>query len=230
VRALAIASVTVTVLGLTTAPAHANTWSAKDRRADVRATVIPVAVPSRADACPEPREHRAPSDRRRDILSLEVDHGTDAVVIALGMRDVARRDAVTTYDFHVRTPKAAYQIDVFPSTAALPAESGNATVFLTKEPDYPAPSDIKDCAFGTVSTVLPCEGIGGDIDPRLDRIVVTVPRQCLRQPAWVRVAAEVYGHAHPKEGRLTLFTDYWGPHGVQRHGFLPPFGPRVHSP
>ena len=213
------------LLALVASPAVAETWEAPDRRADVRATPIRLDVPSRADDCDGPRDRRVRNDRRRDILKLSVDHQAEAVVLTLSMRDVARRDAGTTYALHVRTPKEAYSLDV---TRYSPG--GDLEVFFAQEPDYPSPSEIKDCSFTIVSTGLPCEGLVADAGTRLDIVTVTLPRSCLRLPRWVRVGAEVHGYSRQTEpGHFTVFSDAWTRRGERPHGFLPPFGPRVHA-
>ena len=221
----------LTLLLTSTAGATAATWSAKDPRADVRGIRIQVDVAARRKACDGPHGYRVPDDRRRDITSLTVDHGSDLVVLTLGMRDVTRPDANTSYYLHVRTPTAAYQLYVMRGVDPLPGgDDPGVYVFFSEEPDFPAPGEIKDCQFATTSLGLPCDGLVGDVDVRLDEVRVTIPRRCLRDPRWVRVAAESSGSTRlTRAGHLTIFSDFWAPRGVQRHGFLPPFGPRVHS-
>ena len=223
--------VALALLLSSTAGASAATWSAKDPRADVRGVRLQIDVAARGKACDGPHGYRVSSDRRRDITSLTVDHGADVVVITVGLRDVARPDANTSYDLHVRTPTAAYQLDVLRGVDPLPGgDDPGVYVFFSKEPDFPSPGQIKDCEFATSSVGLPCDGLVGDVDVRLDEVLVTIPRRCLREPGWVRVAAESFGSTRlTKDGHITIFGDFWAPRGVQRHGFLPPFGPRVHS-
>jgi hypothetical protein len=199
-------------------------WSAKDRRADVRAT--PIQLDAReAEDCSGPPGHRVRSDKRRDVLGLAVDHTADTVVLTLSMRDVQRRDRGTSYDFHLQTPRADYALDLLPTQSDLVGD-----VFLSEEPDYPDPDEIKDCEFYVISTGLPCDGLTGDRDAALDRVVVTLPRSCLRNPDWIRAAAEVRGYTRKTaSGRSVIFSDYWSRSGDRRQGFLPPFGPRVHQ-
>ena len=227
-----VAALVLALLLLVATPAaHAASWSAHDRRGDVIATSIKIDGLSRGDDCPRPARHRVPHEQRRDITSLEVDHGVDSLVLALGMREVARSDANTDYTLHVRTPRAAYRINVMRGVDPIPGgDDKGVYVLFSEEPDFPAPSEIKDCGFITGISSLPCDGLVGEVAVRLDQVLVTIPRVCLHQPAWVRVAAESYGSTRlSKEGRFTLFSDFWAPRGVERKGFLPPFGPRVHS-
>ena len=107
---------------------------------------------------------------------------------------------------------------------------GELEAFLAEEPAFPSPSEIKDCSFFTSSTGLSCEGLSSEKLPAVNQMVVTVPRECLGRPAWVRAAAATDASTHPDaQGRFRAWHDYWAPRGIRRHGFLPPFGPRVHA-
>lgn len=217
-----IALFTGGLLALVVPTAHAESWVATDRRADVQASPY---RPS-ADPCYQPPDRRQRNDRRHDITQLAVDHGPDVVVLSLSMRDVVRRDAQTTYDLHIRTPGNAYYVDV---TRFEPGQ--DLHVELAEEPDYPSPAELGDnCSFGFLATVLPCEGLTVDPDAMADLVTVTVPRNCLGDPSWVKVAAEVYGFTKTDaHGRFTVFSDVWAQHGQHKTGFLPPFGPRVRT-
>jgi hypothetical protein len=222
---LSLVAAVAAALVATTSPAQADVWSAKDRRGDVRATPVQLDKRGAPDDCSGPHGHRVASDKRRDVLGLGVDHTADSVVLTLSMRDIARHDRDTMFDFHLQTPRGDYALSFWPGETD-PVED----VILTEEPDYPDPEDIEDCQFTTLSTVLPCEGLTVARDGTLDRVVVTVPRGCLRSPSWVRAAAEVRGFSGPTaSGGFMIFSDFWSRHGEQRHGFLPPFGPRVHG-
>lgn len=226
----ALVALPALVLALVGPAAQAETWSAHDRRADVRAVQIQLdssarAVTRRDEDCDGPRPHRVRQDARRDVLGLAVDHGPDVVTITLTMRKVARRDTNTSYSLHLRTPRRGFDIGVYP-----PRRQGPADVFIAEEPDYPDPEDIEGCAFAVTSVGVPCEALAADVDPRHDQVTVTLPRTCLRRPDWVRAAAEVHGSTgRAASGRFTLLYDTWARHGAVRHGFLPPFGPRVRS-
>jgi len=205
----------------TAGPASSQTWSEPDPQKDVRAYPY---RPSDKPCSSQPHDRRQRHDKRRDITGLAVDHGPEAVVVTLSMRDMARRDRSTFYELHLRTPRKAYTLGVSPS------EHGDSDVFLAEEPDYPSPSEIEDCMFTTVVTGVPCEGVTGAVDPKTDLVTLSVPRACLGDPAWVRAAAQAYGFSRSQSpGGFTSFSDYWAPPGVKTTGFLPPFGPRVPS-
>jgi hypothetical protein len=225
VRLPVVAIIAASLLSLTVPSAQAETWSAKDRRADVRATPVQLDSPRAADDCSGPRGHRQRGDKRRDVLGLAVEHTTDAVVLTISMREVARHDKSTTYELHLQTPLGGYALALSPINP-----EGPDSVFFSEEPDYPDPDEIEGCTFGTISAALPCDGLTGERDGTLDRIVITVPRACLKTPDWVRAAAETYGYSRTTaSGRFVVFSDFWSRAGGRRQGFLPPFGPRVRS-
>ena len=64
-----VALLTAAAFALTAAPAQAETWTAADRRADVRAQ------PYRpgGDPCQQPPDRRVRNDKRHDITALTVD-------------------------------------------------------------------------------------------------------------------------------------------------------------
>jgi hypothetical protein len=222
VRFLAAVLLGAALVGLAP-PAQAESWTATDRRSDVRATSIQLDTRGASDDCSGPRGHRVRHDQRRDVLGLAVDHTSEAVVLTLAMRDVAGHDMATTYELHLQTPRDDYALELFPTDS-----SGEDEVFFSKEPDYPDPGEIEGCEFVIGATGLPCEGLTGTRDIAVDQIVVTVPRGCLRNPNWVRAAAEVRGYTRPTaSGRFVVYSDFWSRPGGQQHGFLPPFGPTV---
>jgi len=220
VRLPVVALLTAGLLAATP-PAGAQTWAGPDPRGDVRVLRY---QPDAKPCAPFP-EHRNRHDKRHDIRELAVDNGLESVVLTVSLREVDKRDRSTIYYLHVRTPKKAYSLNV-----GRFAGSGGTEVFLSEEPHYPNPSQIKNCSFATDSGEIPCEGLAGKLSPQTDQLLVTIPASCLSEPAWVRVAAELTGFTKPDAfGRFTMSTDFWAPRGVKRSGFLPPFGPRVHS-
>ena len=202
-----------------TAPAHAETWSAPDRRGDVRV----LSFDPDYQPCDNLPEHRDKHDKRRDIRGIAVDNGLEAVVLTLTFREVEKRDRSTSYALHVRTPRRAYFIDYVRG-------DGDVDVFMAEEPDFPNPSEITNCMFATTSSGVACDGLDADVSPEAGQVVVTIPSSCLGAPSWVRVAAQSVGSAHRgNQGRFALSSDFWGPRGAKPTTFLPPFGPRVHS-
>jgi len=219
VRSALLGLVSAALVLTATPTARAETWAMPDPRGDVRV----LRYDPDNDPCAHVPEHRNKHDRRRDVRDLAVDHGVDDVAVTLTLGDVDRHDRSTTYSLHLRTPRRGYFLDYRPL-------QGDADLFLAVEPDYPSPSEIKDCSFAFSVTDKYCDGLAGDLSPRTDQLVVTIPRSCLGGPSWVRVAANVYGFSKTDaEGRFAISSDFWAPRGVKRRGFVPPFGPRVHA-
>jgi hypothetical protein len=213
----ALVAVLSTALLVVAAPdADAETWAAPDPQADVRALQYDPTKP-----CSHVPEHRARHDKRRDIRQLAVDNGADTVVLTLSLGMAAKHDRSTSYQLHLRTPRKAYFIYRL---------AGDHELLFAEEPDYPSPSQIKDCSFAFQFATIGCDGLRVDLLPKTDQLVVTIPRFCLGEPKWVRAAAQVRGSTKPDaQGRSTLSSDFWAPRGVERKGFLPPFGPKVHQ-
>jgi hypothetical protein len=216
VRALAIASVTVTVLGLTTAPAHAETWRGQDASGDVKSFQVDLLKP-----CKPPTDETAlPDDRRHDLTTLAVAHGADAVSVQLGLRDVVPHDRGTSYELVVRTPDGMYDVQVTTSSSGRTVSSF-ATAKVTHDPG---------CAYLDTHQRR-CRGFTAKIDPQQDQVAVTVPRTCLGEPRWVRVGAWVAGF-DPDSGSVEdpvvpVTFDAAGSRGGVIT-VLPPFGPKVH--
>jgi hypothetical protein len=198
------------------APAHAETWSSRDRRADV--VGYDTSPPTVDDDCgPPPRQVR--SDARRDLLRLSVDHTATDVVVTLSMRAVARRDRDTVYDVYLRTPDGVHSVSVVPGL-------GEDDPSLFEIPTLPQPDPGAKCqSIGLLLLGGGCDGLGFDRDPVADTVTYTVPRDCLGRPSWVRVGAQIYGFRSDDEGR----SDRWGRQRTADVTFPPPFGPRVRS-
>jgi hypothetical protein len=217
VRSALVALLSTALLVVVAPDAGAETWAAPDPRADVRA----FRYDPDHEPCSDVREHRARHDKRHDIRQLAVDNGADTVVLTLSLGHAEKHDRSTTYQLHVRTPRKAYLIYRI---------AGDHELLFAEEPDYPSPSQIKDCSFVFAFVTIGCDGMRGDLSPKTDQLVITIPRVCLGEPTWVRVAAQVTGYTKPDaQGRSILSSDFWAPRGVERKGFLPPFGPRVHQ-
>ncbi|MXG88471.1 hypothetical protein [Nocardioides flavescens] len=210
-----VAPVLVLSLLALAAPAHADTWSSRDRRADVIGydTSPPAAE---GDCGPPPRRVR--SDARRDLLRLSVDHTSADIVVTLSMRAVSRRDRDTSYEVYLRTPGGVYSVSVVPGLGKDPG--------LFEVPTLPQSDPGDDCeGIGLLLLDTGCDGLARERDPVADTVTYTIPRDCLDRPAWVRVGAQVYGFLSGEdEGR----SDRWGRQGTADVGFPPPLGPRVH--
>jgi len=218
VRTSVVVVLTGALLALPAAPATAESWHGGDAARDARAYDLDLG--SECDSI-TPRS-RLPHDRRRDITGLRVDHGEDSVVVAVALRDVARRDAETSYDLALRAPGKTFHVEVFRGRGGR-VEVSLSTVHLGHDPDAPA------CGPVLVANERDCPEAAGEVDPRSNRVTVTLPRQCLGVPAWVQVGATAVGFDPGQltsSNIITVVADAWGPDDVSTR-LLPRFGPRV---
>jgi hypothetical protein len=220
VRSPLVAFVAASLLAVAIPPAHAETWHAADERRDVDTYSHSTEPPP----CGTDTDGTDPTDELRDISGLRVDHEPDLIVIRLSMREVRRRDADSSYNFHLQVPAGAFNVDVIRFKPRQQLQ-----VFLAKEPHYPEPGVGGDqCGFFVVtSSGRTCDGLTARADVRRDAIEVSLPRECVKDPRWVKVGAEVYGGFTGAAEDFTIHSDYWAPPGVEQSGFLPPYGPRV---
>ena len=163
-------------------------------------------------------------DTNTDITRLGVRHTRRALVVTTRFRDlkVAREQNLS---INIRTSTEGYELDLYreaPSTGAWQVYTD-----LWTEPDYPDPDDVPECeGFGVVSHGVTCR-IGRRIDFANDLIRLTVPRPCLENPRWVRIAA---GSSRFLDHGSTfdIYFDEWDG-GARLNYWLPPFGPRVRA-
>ena len=215
-RAIAIVSAAVTVLGLTTAPAQAATWRGQDASGDVKSFQVDLLKPCK----PPVDEGTLPDDRRHDLTTLAVALGAEGLSVQLGLRDVVPHDRGTSYELVVRTPDGMYDVQVTTSSSGRTVSSF-ATAKVTLDPG---------CAYLDTHQRR-CRGFTAKIDPQQDLVTVTVPSACLGEPRWVRVGAWVAGF-DPDSGSVEdpvvpVTFDAWGARGGEIT-VLPPFGPTVH--
>jgi hypothetical protein len=191
--------------------ASAQTWQDEDPRHDVQAvTHYGGSSQCGVDEATTAKQPRA------DIRRLTVDHGPETIALSLSMKRVKRGDGDTSYLLRLRVPGGdRWNVRV----------SGQ----FTGEPVYVALlGTLAPNACGEVlpdSNPTPCTGLTGLVDPRLDRVEVSLPRACVGNPDWVRVGAESYVHIFADgHGSYASWTDTWSPDGATAPGS---YGPRV---
>jgi hypothetical protein len=172
------------------------------------------------DTCDFGTEHRVPTDGRRDITRLGVDHGSESVVVEVGLRRVTRHPRRTYLEVALRTPDSNFTVDLYRGLRGSLSE-----VTPTFDPE----SHGDGCGGVLTATEVPCDGLEIEADRRHDQVVVTVPRTCLDAPTWVRAGAlaatsTVVSGADPS---LSVSYDVWAPDGRTSFAALPPFGPKV---
>jgi hypothetical protein len=204
---------TSAVLAAGAAPAaHADTWAHSDRAKDV--------IGYRFDSAPAPCgmyvETPHPEARSQDITRLRVSHGHDMLRLTAEYRDLQGRGPHES-TFYVRTPTRLWQLDVTRHETHGRTESS-----LFDAPDYEA--NPHGCGYNSSATGTgPCRGLSAEIDTRTDRVDVIVPRSCLHDPRWVRVALTTYGGSANE-----IRADRWSPTGAPGRGRVGPMTPRVH--
>lgn len=221
-RAVGLLGVTAFALVLLApSAARADGWGSGDPSGDVDGfRYEPEPAP-----CGTITDLDASSETNEDITRVAVRHTRRVVVVTAHFRDLTS-EAEQLFTVNVRTPGGGYVLDLDrpePATGAWSTEVG-----LSTEPIYPDPDDVGECGFfGVVSTGIRCR-LGHDIGFATDTIRFRVPRTCLGNPRWVRVAAEA-DHFVNAVDSYDIYSDEWDNHGVELSYWLPPFGPRVRA-
>jgi hypothetical protein len=217
VRAALVSLVAVTTLGVAAPAATAETWRGADAHHDVTSYTHGAQPPP----CGTDSVATDPDDELRDITGLRVTHDPDAITVRVSMRELRRRDHSTTWTIHLRVPSGAFVINVL-----RPGPPGKILTFMTKEPEFPPPDECG--ATGAITTSRSCAGLRGTVDPPDDTLVVTMSRECLKEPRWVQVGVEVFGGFSGTTEEFTTHSDEWAEPGDDTSGLVPPYGPRVH--
>ncbi|MCW2815712.1 MAG: hypothetical protein JWN84_3167 [Nocardioides sp.] len=209
---LVSSSALVLVLALT-GTASAARWSGPDPVGDARTLAFSADPPP----CGSLVEGTSSTG---DIRRLAVRHTTADVVVTLDVAGLARLDEPLV-GLHLRTDRRDYDVDV------------------TLRPGRPARAQLMTAiSYGEASEPDECgqqyymgwaHGLSCRVSARLDRgagrVVVTVPRTCLKSPRWVRAGAEVQGDL----GEGVVVLDEWARPDRADDSFLTPaFGARVH--
>jgi hypothetical protein len=212
----------VAVLAASAGPASAETWHARDGHGDVRSYHLDLTQECEAITGGE----RVAQDRRRDITRISVDHGSDALVAKIGLRDVPPRGRGMNddYDVELRTPDHTFEVSVLASASGR-VETSLLMVRRSRDPDAPR------CGPRLESHDFDCAGLAAEVDRRSNSVSVTVPRMCIGDPRWVRVGAVASGLGEGGFGDgsdVMVLLDAWGPSEFPITRLLPPLGPPVH--
>lgn len=204
-------------------PAAGDSWSAGDPRHDVTTW----------DHTPEPEpcgtftERTVRTAKASDITRLSVTHGPRSLRVVVRFRDV---DGISGH--HTAIYLRANTGD-FEATVMRWERWGEVDATLTDMPDYDAIEEAleeqgeDECGFSYSTGGLVCPDAHGDLDPRRDRVVMTIKRTCLKDPRWVRVGASSYAF-DPEDADAPSYHDRWVPKGQQDASvFDGPYGPRV---
>jgi hypothetical protein len=201
--------------------AHADRWTGADDAGDVEGWFY--------DPEPEPcgldTEVDASGETNEDITRLRVRHTRRTMIVTTKFRDL-RRPLEQAMSLYVRTGRRGWWLDVIRFRDSDGA--WRVLTFMTREPELPDPDDIDGCGIFIILTDVGCR-TSHKIDFAGDRFRLVVPRRCMRNPRWVRVAADSDRFVEPEdpdEPGWTTFSDEWDD-GVELSPWMPPFGPRV---
>jgi hypothetical protein len=212
---------TAASVAFTAAPARADSWQARDAAGDVHGFAYSPEPPP----CGSTTDTTDPTDELRDITRLAVDHQASTVEISLSLREVRRRGRGTSYTLHVRTPTKAFEVWLLRDSKG---RMDPLLVPAIQPPDTGADDCGRQGVLGPAGP--PCVDLASAIDPRRDVIVVSIPRRCLKDPAWVKVGARAFGgFSGSLADGFVLHDDSWAPPGVEPAGLVPPLGPRVRA-
>ncbi len=221
-RILRAAGAAGLALALLAPAAHADRWSSTDGAGDVRGWHFdPEPKPCGTDT-----EVDGSAEANEDITRLIVRHTRRNMVVTTHFRDLdaGLEQMVTVY---LRTATGGFWLDVERFQGA--RGKWRIITFLSKAPRYPDPEDINECGgFGIISFDIGCR-IQREIDADQDFLRVTVPRNCLKNPRWVRVGADAYGFVEPEDPEdqsFTVFSDDWDG-GTVLTKWQISYGPRV---
>ncbi|MEZ0578944.1 hypothetical protein [Nocardioides sp. MH1] len=203
--------------------AHADHWGSADPTGDV--------VGSTWSPEPEPCGTETPVDAtteaHTDITRLTVRHSRRAVEITTHYRDLD--PSLEKYlALYVRSADRGWWVDL----DRYRSRNGrwHTMTFMAREPRLPDPDDVEGCGIGIVLFDVGCR-IVSSVDFDADVVSLTIPRRCLRDPRWVRVAAASYRWVDsddPDNPSSTSFSDLWDG-GTELTPWAPPYGPRVHA-
>ena len=220
-RATSAAALALPLLAPTAA--YADRWSSPDEIGDVEGwTYDPEPKP-----CGTFIDVDGSAETNSDITRLSVRHTRRAVILTTRVARLDRR-LEQSVSLYVRSEDRGWWLDV----DRFKTHSGNWRVmtFMAREPKLPDPDDVEGCGIGISLIDVGCRTTG-TVDFEHDLIRLTVPRQCMGNPRWVRVGADASQFVEPEDPdseAWTTFSDEWDD-GVELSPWMPPFGPRVRA-
>jgi hypothetical protein len=177
--------------------AHAETWRTADRWHDVRAVAT-----RDSDSAVAPARNRT-----SDITALRVDHGARWVTVTVTLREIAPRDRVV--EAQLDLPGAA--------TATIESSRFGGRAVATAGLEVVEGDTTSWTRCRATTTVQPRRGV----------VRMSVRRDCLGDPAWVRANAMALTWSNrSREDSDRLFLDRAIGSSLTK---TPPYGPRVHA-
>ena len=206
VRTCLATALVATALWTTTTPASADRWWGGDRSGDVEQVTFSTEPPP----CGTYAVTNAPQDAATDIVGLSVVHARDEVVLRAHYRELTGYHD-RSVDFTLATDRRDYQVQV---RGPRPIE-----VEVWGAPSTPQPSECD--TYSTVQLGVECDA-RLRVEPARDVIEVTVPRDCIGDPRWVRV-----GVRNDRVLGSRYRADVWGRSDLGTILDDPPLSPRV---
>ncbi|WP_182523447.1 hypothetical protein [Nocardioides dongkuii] len=179
------------------APAQAAVWTGTDDTGDVVGTTYdPEPLP-----CGTVTRHDGSARTHGDLVRVRVRHGRDRLRITTRYADL-RPGRALTVAHEVRTPGRDFVAGVMTSPGRRPSTWW-----------YDAAAESTDSCGITSGTIIggggvTCPSLREAVSLRRDRVRLTIPRDCLEAPRWVRVDAFA-GH----EADAVWYGDRWGEPG-----------------
>lgn len=191
-RTLTSATLAAALLAVSTTAAHADRWWGRDAARDVTQVTFRAEPPP----CGTWDVSTAPQDASGDLVGLSVAHDRDDVVLRAHYRDLTGlTDRHVT--FTLATDGRDYEVDL------VQQRRRGVVAELWSDPTQPEPSGECD-TYSTVQMGGGCE-ITKQVLLARDVVVVSVPRDCIGYPRWVRA-----GVRDQRAVGTRVRTDVWG--------------------
>ena len=210
-RAVTAAVLATVLTSVSTAAAHADRWWGRDAARDVTQVTFTAEPPP----CGTWEMSTQPQDTATDLVGLSVVHGRDDVVLRAHYRDLTG-----FADRHVSFTLATNGRDFEVTVSG--RRHGGPVGELWSAPS--PPEEVDECgAYSVVQMGGGCD-VGSLVLLERDVISVTVPRDCIGDPRWVRA-----GVVDQRTIGARFRGDVWGLRGTPAEtGFADgPLSPRV---
>lgn len=208
VSSFAATALVAAMIGATAGTASAERWWGRDRPGDVEQVTFDPEPPP----CGTYELTDAAQDRSTDLVGLSVVHDGDSVVLRAHYRDLTGFLGRTVV-FTLVTEGRDHEVHLRAGERGVEAELWGA-------PGEPQPSDLCD-TYSYVQLGTGCE-VGHAVVPARDVVEVTVPRDCIGNPRWVRA-----GVRNDRFIGLRYRSDVWGRPDIGTILDDEPLSPRV---
>lgn len=206
------------------AAAHAERWTSADPAGDAFSWNLDSDEP-----CAPAAMTATPDDRGSDLTRVRAAHSHDTVRLGATFGKAAG-PAFQTVAFYVDTPGRAYAVEVVRVTQSGPPHQAivayaNPVPRLLATGSCEELTEVDSDSSSSNRRPAACQKLSAHYDG--PSVTVSVPRDCLRNPRWVRIGA--YSMTGDDDGDVVGF-DTWLPAGQQPSGFaIGAVGPRLRA-